>query len=97
MSTQIQTTSKPRPRPEPAADPPTVNAAIARTWFTSWDTTQRAPGGHPGRELSITDQEKGPSRLPPPAPPAGPRTRATRTRRARLSASLPPLARMPCS
>jgi len=44
VSTQIQTTSKPRPRPEPAADPPTVNAAIARTWFTGWDTTQRAPG-----------------------------------------------------
>jgi hypothetical protein len=57
VSTQIQTTSKPRPRPEPAADPPTVNAAIARTWFTG-QTPPSAPGGHSGRELSITDQEK---------------------------------------
>jgi hypothetical protein len=34
MSKQIQVTRRPRPAPAPAPDAPTVNPAIAKTWFT---------------------------------------------------------------
>jgi hypothetical protein len=31
---QIQVTTRPRPRPTTAAEPPTVNRSIARLWFS---------------------------------------------------------------
>jgi len=31
---QIQVTTRPRPRPATAAEPPTVNRTIARLWFS---------------------------------------------------------------